>query len=61
MYVIIILADLISVPLHISSPIINVLELLRFNIAINSVSSTINDDWPLNKLSVPTIRVNKEL
>jgi hypothetical protein len=28
--------------------------LLRFKMAIN-------DDWPLNKLSVPTIRVNKEL
>ena len=51
------LADKYSVPLQISSPIIRDLESALFKIDLNSFISIIKDEWPLNKLSFPDIRV----
>jgi hypothetical protein len=53
--------DICSVPLHISSPITNEFISAFYIIFLNSVISSVNEDYPLKILSFPVILVYNDL
>ena len=57
----ILVAEVVSVPLHNSSPKIKLSAVELFRIVRNSDISTANVLRPLNKLSLPNIRVKIDL